>query len=354
MAAKILNLVAISSLAILACSFGATPANALSVDTTPNFARHFPHHGAALKKRATSRRCKPRSSSLAASSTKVSAAPSSTKAADPIATPKADPKPTSTKPKPTPTPQPAPPTNNGGGGGKAGLAWANGDDSSLKNFVSPKVRFIYSWSPWKPAGSDALGLEFTPMLWGSKQVAQFKQLVKAGYAKTALGMNEPDHSGQANMSPDDAVTLWRNNMEPLVSQGYQLVSPAVTSGSGGKPWLQSFINKCSGCHIDAIALHWYGTDPQALISYVQGFHTTFGKDIWITEFACQNFSGGPQCSQSDVVNFMNVVTAFFDNTSYVKRYFWFGAMHNMVGVNPDNQLMNSDGTPNSLGRNYMS
>lgn len=138
MAAKILNLVAISSLAILACSFGATPANALSIDTTPNFARHFPHHGAALKKRATSRRCKPRSSSLAGSSTKVSATPSSTKAVVPTTTPKADPKPTSTKPKATPTP--APVSNSGGGGGKAGLGWANGDDSSLKNFVSSKVR----------------------------------------------------------------------------------------------------------------------------------------------------------------------------------------------------------------------
>jgi hypothetical protein len=352
MAAKILNLVAISSLAILACSFGATPANALSIDTTPNFARHFPHHGAALKKRATSRRCKPRSSSLAGSSTKVSAAPSSTKAVVPTTTPKADPKPTSAKP--TPTPSPPPPSNTGGGGGKAGLGWANGDDSSLKNFVSSKVRYIYSWSPWKPAGSDALGLEFSPMLWGAKQVTQFNQLVKAGYANTALGMNEPDQSGQSNMSPGAAVSLWRDNMEPLVSKGYQLISPAVTSGSNGKPWLQSFINQCTGCHIDAIAIHWYGNDPQALIAYVKDFHDTFGKDIWVTEFACQNFSGGAQCSQSDVVNFMNVVTAFFDSTSYVKRYFWFGAMTDTGNVNHDNSLMNSNGTPNSLGLNYMS
>jgi len=39
--------------------------------------------------------------------------------------------------------------------------------------------------------------------------------------------------------------------------------------------------------VDAIALHWYGTDPQAFISYVQDFHNTFNKNIWVTEFACQ-------------------------------------------------------------------
>lgn len=69
---------------------------------------------------------------------------------------------------------------------------------------------------------------------------------------TINDLDRPDHSGQANMSPGDAVALWWANMEPLVNQGYQLVSPAVTSGSSGKPWLQSFINQCGGCHVRAV------------------------------------------------------------------------------------------------------
>ena len=34
------------------------------------------------------------------------------------------------------------------------------------------------------------GAEFIPMLWGHKQIGQFTSLVKPGYAKTVLGMNE--------------------------------------------------------------------------------------------------------------------------------------------------------------------
>ncbi|KIM45991.1 glycoside hydrolase family 128 protein [Hebeloma cylindrosporum] len=224
---------------------------------------------------------------------------------------------------------------------------------SPSNFRSSLFSSIYTWSPWKPAGSDALGLEFTPMLWGTKQIADFKRLVKAGYARTALGFNEPDHSGQASLDPGYAAQVWRDNMEPLKNIGYRLISPAVTSAPAGKTWLKNFINACSGCHVDAIAVHWYGTDPQAFISYVQDFHNTFGKNIWVTEFACQNFSGGSQCDQNQVNNFMNTVTAWMDSTGYVERYFAFGIMHDMVGVNPLNQLMASNGQPTALGWNYL-
>ncbi|KDR83536.1 hypothetical protein GALMADRAFT_55152, partial [Galerina marginata CBS 339.88] len=211
----------------------------------------------------------------------------------------------------------------------------------------------YSWSPWKPAGSDALGLEFAPMLWGPKQIGDFQNLVKPGYARWALGFNEPDINGQSNLDPGYAATLWKQHLQPLKGQGYNLVSPAVTSGPGGKVWLKNFINACSGCSIDAVAVHWYGTDPQSFISYLQDFHATFGRNLWITEFACQNFSGGAQCNAGQVQHFMDTVTAFMDSTDYVSKYFAFGVMHNMQGVNPLNQLMAGNGQPTALGWDYL-
>ncbi|KAF8914104.1 hypothetical protein CPB84DRAFT_1627798, partial [Gymnopilus junonius] len=262
-----------------------------------------------------------------------------------------------TTPTPTPTHTAAPsptPTPASSGGGKVGLGWANGDNPSLKNFVTSKVSAIYSWSPWKPAGSDALGLEFAPMLWGTKQIGDFTNLVKPGYARWALGFNEPDISGQSNLDPGYAASLWQQYLEPLKSHGYTLVSPAVTSGPGGKTWLQNFLGACQGCNVDEIAIHWYGTDPQAFISYVQGFHTTFGKNIWVTEFACQSFvSSVPQCSKEQVQNFMDTVTGWMDSTPYVSKYFAFGVMTNMQGVNTLNQLMGTDGQPTPLGWDYL-
>jgi len=48
-----------------------------------------------------------------------------------------------------------------------------------------------------------------------------------------------------------------------------------------------------------IPIHWYDTTPDNFKQYVQNFHQQTGLDIWITEYACQNFNGGAQCSTSD-------------------------------------------------------
>jgi len=354
MATKLINLVALSSLLLLACSSGVTPVNALSVDVSPNHAaRHFGHHQVlAKKRRADSRRCKPRPSSSSVPavkptsiSVKVPVVTTTSKVVKPAST-------TTVKATPTPTNNNND-NNSGGSGGKVGLAWSDGNSANIKNFKTDKVSKIYNWSPSNPGGLNGLGIDFVPMCWGTKQVDQFKSLVKPGYAKWALGFNEPDHDGQAALDPGYAATLWKQVLDPLKDQGYTLISPAVTSGSSGIPWLKSFFGSCSSCKIDILAVHWYGTDPQAFISYLQNMHTTFNKPIWVTEFACQNFSGGAQCSADQVSNFMNTVTSFMDNTSWVQHYFAFGVQHDMVGVNTLNQLMNSNGQPTSLGWDYL-
>ena len=48
----------------------------------------------------------------------------------------------------------------------------------------------------------------------------------------------------------------------------------------------------------------------------------------------QNFvKADEQCSQQDVINFMNATQSFMDETEWVERYSWFGAMREMQGVN---------------------
>lgn len=48
----------------------------------------------------------------------------------------------------------------------------------------------------------------------------------------------------------------------------------------------------------------------------------------------QNYvDASEQCSQQDVINFMNATQSFMDETDWVERYAWFGAMKNMQGVN---------------------
>jgi len=68
--------------------------------------------------------------------------------------------------------------------------------------------------------------------------------------------------------------------------------------------------------------------------YLQNFYEIFRRPVWVTEWACQNYNNlSDQCTQQDVVLFLNQTQAFMDNTPWVERYSWFGAMKNLSGVN---------------------
>jgi len=358
-AARLLNFLALSSLAVLLCSLSLAPVNALSVE--PHWARRGPHahDGLAKRKRATSstKRCKPRpaatsSVALAAADAKPTSV-TSTQAPQPT-TPKATPKETSTPPPPPPpksSPAPAPPPPSAGG--KAGLGLDTPSINTLADWHKGRVSWMYTWSAWKPGG-NSVGLDFVPMLWGSKQISDWTKLVVEGYATSALGFNEPEQPGQSNMSPEDGATMWKTYMNPLSAKGYRLISPCPSSGPDGIVWLQNWLGACNGeCNVDAMCTHYYGTSASDFQDYITKFHAAFNKNMWVTELACQNFAGGAQCDQAQVNSFLQETTAFMDSQPYIERYAYFGTMVNLGNVNPENGLMNSDQTPNSLGLQYI-
>lgn len=59
----------------------------------------------------------------------------------------------------------------------------------------------------------------------------------------------PEISGQSNIDPQTAASLWQQNIQPKKQLGYNLISPAVTSDAAGIPWLQQFFQACQGCTV---------------------------------------------------------------------------------------------------------
>jgi len=365
---KLIQLMGIASLAVLACSFGPASVNALSVGSH-HLNRHVAHEGIAKrstnKKRQLSKRCKARPSSSGLSSSDAPAPSSSADWTSSVYTPTSTyvPPPPSTTWTPTTSDTPTPtstystpsaaPTSSGSS--KIGIAWDGGNDPSLANFKTDQTQFLYTWSPWKPTNADELGFEFWPMLpnTDSDSISAFQQNVVAGYGTKILGFNEPDISTQSNLDPNDAAGLWMQYIEPMKDLGYELISPAVSSGDSGIPWLQQFMGACSSCTIDACALHYYGTDANDFISYVENFHSTFNCDLHITEFADQNFGGGAQATMDEIWAFYAQVNPWLDSTPYVASYFQFGVLSDLDGVNTLNALMDSNGSPTSLGYTYI-
>jgi hypothetical protein len=264
----------------------------------------------------------------------------------------------SSKPSASPKPSSASTGSSTSSGGsvssKVGLAWPNGNDPSLNNFNTGKKPPIYTWSPEIPELARTLGFTPIPQLWGDDQVSDFKSKVVKGYANMVLGFNEPNEPGQSNMSPSHGADLWKQYIEPLKNQGYTLISPATSSNPNGKVWMNSFLSSCNGgCTLHGVAIHYYDITPQGFIQYIEDWHNTYNLPVYPTEFACQNFNGGAQCSEDQVHNFMSTITAYMDSADWVPAYFAFGIMKDMQGVNTLNQLMNNNGEPTALGSMYL-
>lgn len=131
MPVKYLNILALSAIVFVACSFLPTPVTALSIDSNGLHARHA-HIGQAFAKRA-SKRCR-------AGPPSPAGANPTTSPSTPAVTPANSPNTPATTPATTP-PAPAPSPNYSGQ--KAGLALANWDLATraavLKNFKLRRV-----------------------------------------------------------------------------------------------------------------------------------------------------------------------------------------------------------------------
>jgi hypothetical protein len=142
---------------------------------------------------------------------------------------------------------------------------------------------------------------------------------------------------QANMAVSTAVSAWKTNMDPFAGQ-VKLIAPAVTNGGTplGLTYLSNFVTQCTGCTIDACAIHWYdsATNVAYFQAYIpQAFTACGNKPIWITEF-------GASGTEAEIVTFLQTVLPWLDSLDYVERYAYF-----YDGASTDGTyLVNSAGT----------
>lgn len=241
---------------------------------------------------------------------------------------KASPSPSASQTKTTAPAVPAAPVTVTSSKKGVGVWSFDGADTALKDSGSS---WYYSWSTGD-SGVSAPGAQFVPMIWGSASVTSSALAqAKATGSPDLLGFNEPDNSGQSNMSASQALSLWPQ----LESTGMALGAPAVASG-GATPggWLDQFMAgaKSDGYRVDFIPLHWYGGDfdttdaVSQLESYIESVYDRYHKPIWLTEFSLINFSGnGPEYpTEAQLAAFVTASIHMLDGLSYVQRYAWFG------------------------------
>jgi hypothetical protein len=135
----------------------------------------------------------------------------------------------------------------------------------VEPFIGQKfISWAYNWA--STSNGISAGIEYIPMLWGnsSAHTSDWETAAQAGIAAGAsalLSFNEPDNTGQSNISPDYAATSYKTYMSDMFGgQIVRLGSPAVTNGPPpmGLKWLTDFMSACNKCQIDFVVSFAHG------------------------------------------------------------------------------------------------
>jgi hypothetical protein len=252
---------------------------------------------------------------------------------------------------------------------KRGIAYGNNSSADL-NLLSQGISWWYNWSE-TPESSVlnsylGLGIDFVPMAWNGNFNQQKLRdfLLTHPDVKYILGFNEPNFTGQANMTPSQAAASWPD-IEAIADEfGLKIVGPAVNYcgncvSEGGTTYndpfryLDDFFSSCSNCRVDYIAIHSYMNTIGALSWYVGQFKR-FGKPLWVTEFAGWESNNNIN-SAANQESFLIGAVDFLENDTSVFRYSWFtGRTTGGPGAYPYIDLLNSSGGLTDLGKTYLS
>lgn len=140
--------------------------------------------------------------------------------------------------------------------------------------------WYYSWGASDDSAPD---FEFVPMrhnMWWDG----WDKIESRVNTADVLGYNEPDHTDQSDITPDDAILNWNDFMH----SGLRVGSPAPDAIE--KDWLKRFLATADSLNyrVDFVATHmyWNNQDPAWLTGKISSLCRDVygGRPMWITEW----------------------------------------------------------------------
>ncbi|KAE8444340.1 hypothetical protein EG329_000650 [Mollisiaceae sp. DMI_Dod_QoI] len=160
--------------------------------------------------------------------------------------------------------------------------------------------------------------------------------------------NEPERAG---ITPEVASSYWFSHLLPLRTlHGKKLISPSCASDPAGSAWLASFLNLTSSSPPDFLGLHYYGTEAEGAIGYLEEMHGRYPEmKVVVSEIACI------AREERKVREFMVRLCNWMDEREWVVEYGFFGCMSEVADgfVSPEAQLMDGKGEFRELMWKYM-
>ena len=164
---------------------------------------------------------------------------------------------------------------------------------------------------------------FEPMIWGPYwEPLSHVQGYYAAWHSTPqplylMTFNEPDNSGQANMSTNAAISMWPS----LQNLNVPLVSPAMQNTYDA--WAYNFFNliAANNYRVDYTAVHLYvPPNASSLINNLNTVYATWGRPVWLTEFSPVDWSNTQSWSEQDNFNFLAEFMWLAEDQIWFKRY----------------------------------
>ena len=159
-----------------------------------------------------------------------------------------------------------------------------------------------------------------PMIYNLDALDGANNTIEHGSARL-LGMNEPGE--KKNESAADVAARWPE-MEALADR----FSPPLKLGTpapGGLrlphavQWLHDFFGNCSSCRVDFVAVHWYmcngrtdaaaQTSAENMMNWLEMVHTTFKREVWLTEFNCGDGAAPQPLANQSAANHLRFMRA---------------------------------------------
>ncbi|EIW70737.1 hypothetical protein M231_02609 [Tremella mesenterica] len=235
-------------------------------------------------------------------------------------------------------------------GNKAGISGGDAFD-----YFKDHIGWWYDWTP-NPSGHWGSPMA-VPMLWGAGTVDstdsdRFSEFLAISSSPAyIIGFEEPDcyGSGSAGIDVSTAAGIWNNHVAPHGSAGSLLLSPSMCHQAAETGWLQPFAQQINRGW-DITNLHINKNSASGIQADLDHYWNTYGKPMWITEFACVDDSTGfvPCTDQSEINNYIWTAVQIFESDSRVAGY----AYSNGAGLGNVWPLMNG-GQFSESGQTYL-
>jgi hypothetical protein len=179
----------------------------------------------------------------------------------------------------------------------------------------------YDWGINPVSNNLPASVVFSPMQWNGVGIGSLPQYYPGWHTNSKpaslLGFNEPDQTGQANMTTTNCIALWPQ----MQATDMPLVSPATSWPL--IQWMTDFYNQVTnnGFRVDYTGVHWYAYPYSPnLVSNLQNVYTNWWRPIWLTEFGSVDWDNNQWWTEETCYTFLAEFLWCAEDMSYLRRY----------------------------------